>query len=358
MKTRLLTGIALLLVVAGVLAYTFRGPLALRLMERVVARNLASNLLDELPPGLHVGLCGAGSPLPDAERSGPCVAVVAGRRLFVVDSGSGASRNLSRMRLPPARTEAIFLTHFHSDHIDGLGELLMQRWAGGGHASPAPVHGPDGVGRVVAGFNEAYAQDFTYRVAHHGADVVRPSGAGGVAVPFTAPADGEGRVVFEADGLVVTAFRVDHTPVDPAVGYRFDYGGRSVLISGDTAKSANLARFAKGVDLLVHEALSPRLVDVLTRGAAAAGSANIEKITVDIVDYHATPVDAAEIARDAGAGHLLLYHIVPPLPVAPLAVVFLDGVDAVYDGPVTVGRDGVFFSMPKDSRDIECRDLL
>ena len=105
--------------------------IALFMMERTLSRNMASSLVDELPDGLHVALCGAGSPLPDEERSGPCVAIVAGKKLYVVDSGSGASRNLSRMRLPPARVEEIFLTHFHSDHIDGLGELMLQRWAGG-----------------------------------------------------------------------------------------------------------------------------------------------------------------------------------------------------------------------------------
>lgn len=358
MRRRALVTIALVLAVGAAVLYAFRGPLALRLMERVVARNMTSTLLDELPPGLHVALCGAGSPLPDADRSGPCVAVVAGGRLYVVDSGSGAARTLSRLRLPPGRLQAIFLTHFHSDHIDGLGELMLQRWAGGAQSSPSPIHGPEGVERVVAGFNEAYAQDFTYRIAHHGEDVVPAGGAGGVALPFAVPADGEARVVLRDGDLTVTAFRVDHAPVHPAVGYRFEHAGRSVVISGDTAKSDNVIRFADGADLLLHEALSPRLLGVVQRGAAAAGQANIEKITVDILDYHATPVEAAEVARAAGVGHLLLYHIVPPLPVAPLADVFLDGVAAAWDGPVTLGRDGTMVRLPADSRAIEVDALL
>ncbi len=340
------------------LAYAFRGPLALRLMERAVARNLSTSLLDELPDGLHVVLCGAGSPLPDPRRSGPCVAVVAGGRLYVVDAGSGASRQLARLGLPQARIEAVLLTHFHSDHIDGLGELLLQRWAGGARREPTPVHGPSGVERVVTGFNHAYAQDATYRVQHHGAKTVPPSGAGGEARPFPLPREGESRRVLEADGLVVTAFRVSHDPAEPAVGYRFDYAGRSALVSGDTVKSANLERFAVGVDLLVHDALAPQLVAVLNRGAAAAGAAHLEKITADIPDYHATPVEAAEVARDAGAGHLVLYHVVPPLPLAPLEAVFLDGVDEVFDGPVTLGRDGLLFGLPAGSEAIEMTDLL
>ncbi|MCP4497406.1 MAG: hypothetical protein GY825_11580, partial [Phycisphaeraceae bacterium] len=85
-----------------------------------------------------------------------------------------------------------------------------------------------------------------------GEAIVPPSGAGGVAHPFPAPAEGRGEVVIDEGGVKVTAFRVDHTPVDPAVGYRFDYGERSLVVSGDTIKSENLQRFADGVDLLVH----------------------------------------------------------------------------------------------------------
>jgi ribonuclease Z len=339
------------------IAYAQRGAIALRLAERVVARNLATSQLDALPDGLHVVLCGAGSPLPDPRRSGPCVAVIAGQELYIVDAGSGASRSLARMRIPQGRIDAVLLTHFHSDHIDGLGELLLQRWANGASDSPTPVYGPPGVDGVVAGFNRAYAADARYRVAHHGPDTVPPSGAGGRARPFGTPALGEGRVVLESNGLRITAFRVDHTPVDPAVGYRFDYRGRSVVLSGDTRKSANLESFAEGVDLLVHEALSRELVALIERGAAAAGRANIEKIAEDIVDYHTSPVEAAEIARDARVGNLVYYHIVPPLPLAPLEAVFLEGVDDVFDGPVTVGRDGTWVSLPADSDAIEVNNI-
>jgi len=187
---RILLGLLVVVVVLSGGAYLLRRPLTMSVVRRVVARNLQTSLLDELPDGLHVGLCGAGAPLPDPRRSGPCVAVIAGRRFFVIDTGSGSSRNLSRMRLPQGAIEAILLTHFHSDHIDGLGEVLLQRWANGTHTSPTPVHGPAGVERVVAGFDEAYAQDAGYRVAHHGPETMPPGGAGAVARPFHTPAAG------------------------------------------------------------------------------------------------------------------------------------------------------------------------
>jgi ribonuclease Z len=121
-KGRIALGGVLLVALA---LWALRAPIAVRVMERVLARNMAADPLAELPDGLHVLLCGAGGPLPDPVRSGPCVAVVAGRTMVLVDAGSGGARNLGRMQLPPGLAEALFLTHFHSDHIDGLGEIAL-----------------------------------------------------------------------------------------------------------------------------------------------------------------------------------------------------------------------------------------
>jgi ribonuclease Z len=351
-------GLLVALAALAAAGYALRSWIALRLMERAVAANLASDRLDELPDGLHVVLCGAGSPLADPKRSGPCTAVVAGRRLFVVDAGAGASRRLSQLRMPQGEIDAVLLTHFHSDHIDGLGELLLQRWVNGSAGAPVPVHGPEGVEAVVEGFALAYRADQGYRVAHHGQALVPPAGAGAVARPFRAPDDGQVRIVIDDGDLRVSAFRVSHAPVEPAVGYRFDYGGRSLVISGDTTRSANLARFASGVDLLVHEALAPELVERVARAAEAAGRRNAAEILRDIPDYHTTPREAAEIARDAKVGFLLYSHIVPPLPIGALEAAFTEGVAAIYPGPVAVGRDGTAVHLPAGSRTIELEQLL
>ena len=343
--------------VLGLIGYVFRGPIALRVVPWAATAALQRNFVADQPDGLHLVLVGAGGPLADPLRSGPCVAVLAGRSLFVVDAGAGAARGLGRLGMTPGLVQALFLTHYHSDHIDGLGELMMQRWTSASNARPLPVIGPIGVSEVVAGFNLAYRQDSLFRTAHHGSAVAPPSGAGGVARPFAQPPPLQAVVVWDRDGVKVSAFRVDHAPVDPAVGYRFDYRGRSLVISGDTKMSANVQHFAQGVDLLVHEALSPRLVAVLGAAARTAGRAGIAKIMADIPGYHTTPVQAARIASAAGVRQLLLYHVVPPLVVPGLEAAFLEGVRDAYQGPVTVGRDGTMVSLPSASMEIARREL-
>jgi ribonuclease Z len=340
--------IVAVIAVLGLLAYSQRASIAARLMERGIEARLLADIVDELEDGLHLALCGAGGPLPAPRASGPCVAVVAGKQLYVVDAGTDGVRNLGRMGYQAGNIRGVFLTHFHSDHIDGLGEMGTIRWAGGDNTAPLPVYGPGGVEQVVDGFNTAYAQDFTYRHAHHGDTVAPLSGAGLKAMPFDKPAMGELALVLERDGLKVEALAVDHTPVEPAVGYRFSYKGRSLLITGDTVKLANIEQFAKGVDLLVHEALAPNLVNLMNAVAKRNGNIILEKITHDILDYHASPVEAAETARDAGVGHLLYYHIVPPLVIPGQDVLYLDGADEIFPEH-TIGQDGVSFSLPAGS---------
>lgn len=352
---RILIGVLVVLVLTGAAAILARGALAEAAMSRLVARNLSSDVIAELPDGLHAFVCGSGSPLADPDRSGPCLAVIAGERLYVVDAGEGAAETLTLGRLPPARVERVFLTHFHSDHIDGLGALALQRWAGGAASTPLPLSGPAGVEQVAEGFNLAYGPDRGYRVAHHGPAVVPPEGFGLAAQPFSPPPPGQTLTVFEADGLRVTAFAVDHSPVSPAVGYRFDYKGRSIVVSGDTARSPSLAAAAKGADLLVHEALSPRLVGLMQKAAVEAGRPNLAKVFADIPDYHSTPGEAADTARAAGVQALLLTHLVPPLRIGALRGPFLDGARRRFDGQLWIARDGDLVSLPADGREIRRR---
>jgi ribonuclease Z len=119
--------------IIGVVVYTQRATIAMRILGRGVEAAMTTDATASLEDGLHVALCGAGGPMPDPKRSGACVAVVAGTQLFVVDAGTNGVRNLVRMRYPIGSIEALLLTHFHSDHIDGLGELATLRWVQGGN---------------------------------------------------------------------------------------------------------------------------------------------------------------------------------------------------------------------------------
>ena len=332
-------------------AFLFQRPIGLWLFDRAVERNVTRDRLASLPDGLHVALCGTGSPLPNRERAGACTVVIAGKAMFVVDAGEGGARNISLMGLPNAKIGGLFLTHYHSDHIDGMGPMMLLRWTASGNKTPLPVRGPPGVEAVIAGFDAAYALDNGYRTAHHGAAIAPPAAAGAIALPFAMPA--APTVVYDANGLTVTAFPVDHRPVQPAVGYRFDYKGRSVVISGDTAASASLERAAKGADLLVHEALQPQMVQMLSDRLKAAGRVQTGQIMHDILDYHASPAQAADSARRAGVKMLVLSHIVPPLPSRYFDAAFLDGARSHFDGPLIVGQDGDYFSLRAGGSDIE-----
>jgi len=269
----------------------------------------------DAPDALTVTMCGTSGPLPIRGRAKACVAIQAGGLLYLVDVGPESNKNLMLWRLPLAKVGAVFITHLHSDHIGDLGEFNMQSWVAG-RASPLTVVGPAGTDRLVAGFNEAYTADHGFRHAHHDhGDVKLPIDAGVmVANVVTLPAapDAEGvvrKVVWSQNGLTVTAVAVNHFPVVPAFGYRFDYKGRSVVISGDTRKWPPLATAAKGADLLIHEAQNSDMTKALVGFLGGAGMPRQASIMTDTLSYHTTPVEAAEIARDAGVKALVLTHL-------------------------------------------------
>lgn len=347
-------------VVAAILGGLFlsQKKIGLALVERIGAKSMNADVIADLPDGLHVGLCGSGAPFADPRRACACVAVIAGRSFYVVDTGPSSERKMELMRLNPGQVRAVLLTHFHSDHIGDLGELMLKRWAGGSNKSALEVFGPAGVETVVKGFNLAYSLDSEYRILHHGPETMPPTGAGGLARPFHFSPGKNEAVIIDTDGVRITAFEVDHAPVKPAVGYRFDYKDRSVVISGDTAPCQSLLHQARGADLLVHEALQPAMVSILQDLGQKIGRHNVARIMGDIMRYHTSPEDAAKIAKEAGVRHLLLTHILPPLPVSILKAAFLGDARKFYHGPITIGEDGLLLSLPAGEKKILKRSLL
>lgn len=339
-------GLLVVLLVAAATAFHFRGEIATRLVARAAAQGMAADLPATLGDGLHAVFCGTGSPLPDRTRAGPCFAVIAGDRVFVFDAGEGASETLSLTGVPHRAIEAVFLTHLHSDHFDGLAPLALQHWAAGPSNDPLRVVGPVGTTRLAAGLNEAYAIDASYRMAHHGPEIMPPGGAGLRAEEFVTPrGDGETILLYDEGGVRILAFRVDHAPTD-AVGYRIEYAGRTIVLSGDTSRSNSLAIAARGADLLVHEAISERLDKILHDAAIAQGRANVGAIFHDILDYHTSPADAGAIATEAGVGALAITHFLPQTPIPGLAHTFVQEAKQTYSGPVYAMRDGDVISLP------------
>lgn len=340
------------LAVAGILALRIPA-VETRLFEAAVL-HVAGHATPVLakPDELAVLLCGTGVPLPDRSRAGPCALVAAGGRLYAIDAGIGSVRNLLLWRVPMEKIEAVLITHFHSDHIPELGEIRLQTWVAG-RRKHLPVYGPPGVDDVVGGFEQAYALDTKYRTEHHGADFLPPDAAAMEAKPV-AMADGATTApVLDDHGLRITAIRVHHDPAIPAYGYRFDYMGRSVVISGDTTPDENLARAAKGADILVHEGLQPQMVAMLGAALKKAGKWRPAKIMHDIPGYHSSPAGAARIANEAGVKRLVFTHILPPLPNGVAERLFLGGVNAIGPEGVELGHDGLLIRLPAHSGAIE-----
>ncbi|MEX1667083.1 MBL fold metallo-hydrolase [Zhongshania arctica] len=325
------------------------------LLEREVAQR-ASNIPEDLfvDDAVRVTLCGSAAPMPVRDRAAACVMVIAGGKYYIVDTGNRSTNNLALWRIPSARVGAVLLTHFHSDHIGDLGEFNMTTWAQG-RPGPLTVYGPKGVEQVVEGFTRAYALDSLYRTAHHGKEILDPAVGKMVARELTL--DGDSAVVLEDGDLKVQMFRVNHSPIEPAVGYRFDYKGRSVVVSGDTTKVETTIKFSQNADVLIHEGLARHIVKRMEKHFASKGDKRLEKIMLDIEDYHTSPIEAAEVANEANVKELVLYHLVPAPPHALAEWFFMRGVKDIRSAGVTLGYDGLTLVLPVGSNEIRQLNL-
>ena len=288
----------------------------------------------------EIVLLGTGSPLPSANRFGSGLVAIAGDARLLFDCGWGAARRLWAGGIPPASVGDVFFTHLHSDHITDLPDFMVARWTTGAK-TPLNVYGPRGTEAMVQGFLAALAEDTRFRLAHHG-DKLAPEGMRCI-VREIAETD-DVTPVATLGGLAVGAFAVDHRPVKPALGFRIELEGQSVVISGDTKACDALVRAAKGADVLVCEAMNVTMLRAVIQRQRDAGNEFAASMLEDTVDYHALTVaptgDVASMARDAGVKHVVLTHLVPPPPdEGPLVDLFVAGMSDVYGGQITVGRD-------------------
>jgi ribonuclease Z len=344
---------AILASASGVQAWLFdRGA------EQLMATDNAALLKDD---AMRVLVCGSSAPLPSEKRAKACIAVFAGGKVYVVDSGPESVENLMLRGIPMSEIGGVMLTHFHSDHIGDLGELQLQSWAGG-RRQPLPVYGGQGVERVVNGFNEVYRLDQGYRTAHHGEGVM-PSAAWGLeARPVLldgapTPAKDRTRVFLDDGELRITAIEVNHSPVEPAYAYRFDYKGRSIVVTGDYKRHEPLARAAAGADILFSEALSRSMTKSLEVAAGKQARAGTAAIMEDIQDYHLSPEEAAELANIAGVRELVYYHL-SPAPDNPLMrKLFTSGVDPIRPSHWAIAEDGDLYTLPIGSKEVRVDNL-
>jgi ribonuclease Z len=280
--------------------------------------------------GLRVVLLGTqGGPTFNAQRLGIGTLVLAGGERLLFDAGRGVTSGLSRVAINPADVSKVFLTHLHSDHVISLPELLISPWASQGRQVPLRVWGPSGTRRMMQKFQEALSFDIHVR-----RDVDEKLPAEGVRVVATDIREG---VVYESNGVKVTAFLVDHGPVKPAFGYRVDFRGHSVALSGDTVPSDNLVRFTTGVDLLIHEvsrfkgdpALSGPPDELLPNSRQTRGQAKT------VAEHHTDGVEVGQVlARVRPKLAVFSHYNVDPQATLPL-------IRRNYDGAVEFGEDSM-----------------
>jgi ribonuclease Z len=268
--------------------------------------------------GLKVTLLGTGSPNPRMDRFGPSILVEAGNEKLLFDCGRGAAQRLFQLKVPFTEVTALFLTHLHSDHTVGIPDVWLTGWIRG-RKVPLRVWGPAGTHDMMSHLAQAYAFDIHIR---RDVDEKFP----GEAVAVAAQDISQG-VVYEKNGIKVTAFLVDHGVVQPALGYRVDFAGHSVTLSGDTRYSENLIRFAHGTDLLIHEVIDPEMF------RAQAPLLNPEQAS-KVIAHHTTPEQAGAIFTQVKPKLAVYSHIVPgDAPnVLPLT-------RKTYSGPLELGED-------------------
>lgn len=274
---------------------------------------------------MRVTLLGTGCPVADVHRYGPATLVEAGPETWLVDCGSGVTQRLLAHGTHGAAVTGLLLTHLHSDHTVDFIQLLISGWHQG-RTTPLRVFGPRRTRAFFGALLEAWRPEFEQRKAHE----LRPPGGLEVQIEEI-----DGDWTLETGHVRISNTEVRHQPIPQAFGFRFDAGGASVVVSGDTAYSPELIALARGCDLLVHEAFVHREYQARRRGASPEATRNIQ-------GYHTTTEEVGKVAAGAGAGHLALTHFVPL--VFDRAQVVAD-VRADYGGGLSLGEDGMCFAV-------------
>ena len=243
---------------------------------------------------LDVTLLGTGDPVPRVDRFGPSILVEAGPYRLLFDAGRGASQRLTQLDISLGDIDAVFITHFHSDHLSGLPDIWLTGWLPppfGRRDQPLRVIGPEGLSGILDGLRQAFDPDIQIRLVD---EQLPPQG-----IEFDVSEYSADGIVFDEEGVTVTAFAVDHGQyIKPSYGYRVDHAGRSVVMSGDTRFDENLIEAARGTDVVIHEVAAAR-EEIL---------AFDERIQL-ILDHHTTPEEAGIVFDRVGPKLALYSHL-------------------------------------------------
>jgi len=278
---------------------------------------MVSRLDASAPPAIRICLLGTGGPELTPQRLGAATLVEAGGQQLLFDAGRGVMQRMYESRQKITSVTRIFFTHLHSDHIVGLPDLWVTSWFLLGRTAPMEFWGPTGTALTLQGMKAFFAHDMVNRV--HGADT--PDG-----LQYRVQEFARDGVIYERDGVVVTAFAVDHKDGNPAYGYRVDHAGHAVVLSGDCTLSPNLITHAQGADVIIH--------NVFAVSAPVMARDPVKKI---VAQKLASPEQVAEVFTRARPRLGVLSHIIR---------VDLTDADVVqrmraagYDGPLELGQD-------------------
>ena len=285
---------------------------------------------------IRIYTVGTASPIP-GERVQTGTALMVNGHFFMFDVGDGVVRKAENMGLPLNRLDGIFITHWHSDHMMDLPSLISRSWLLG-RTNELHLYGPDGTDTLNQAINQFLHLENKHRVDHHGHEIMDISKARAIAHEFKNVQGGK-EVIYQQDGITITAFDVDHQPIEPAVGYVIEYKGKKVVISGDTKKNDIVLKMAQDADVLIHEVMLMSVIAELEAQLKTAGMSRNEKIVHDIQVYHTSPADVAEIADKANVKKLVLHHFAPPPDLLPIKNLYKKEMKA-YNGEIHFANDG------------------
>lgn len=277
-------------------------------------------------------LLGTGNPMSGCLRERPSNLVLAGKERVLVDCGSGTARQLVMAGIYPSQVNHLFFTHHHADHNAGFLDLFHT----GSFSREVPrrekplhIYGPAGTAEIIGGMRDILRKDLESRNAFQDP---------GNQLIFHEEDEG---IIFKQGGLEAGIFTVDHGSIGPAAGFCFTFKGKKAVFSGDTAPCTSLLENARGADILIHESYSSKWI----KRSGDIYSRDVEKSLEKARSKHTSTLEAADIARQAGAGHLVLTHHIPSiLPVPELEKDYICGMEKIYKGSITMGRDLMMIS--------------